>query len=818
MKNNYKNETAPSGAAVYKGQIETNNKQQRTMTTIVSRNNRKLDFSRHSPDRKEMGTGAVNPATGGINCAHASAERASEDQPKEELGPDLKVSGKNRKGRRRFTCRAAGKTYKHRGCFGGAAIQNLPSAPFWVDPDPCPALAKSYKTEMKIQREIKEKGAPKEATIPSSCTAGNKLRRKAIRILRLLKQEQSLKTVNPLPTSFCCGSLRSGIRSMFGPGLTLVQELSIKTSGLAESQPCSYCKNLQEELQLVEYEKARYAGEVDVNEDHLERFTRAFASNIESAWNRTAARHPYVPNGHAALGYERKVGGNWNESTWSDQCAVMPVFTKGKWRTVTVYSSHNVEVLTPLHHALYDRLKRRGWLLVGSPTHERLRDLQSGCSGTEWLSFDYIGATDNIKTAYVQRAVDILIDKGEGLSSDEEACLRVVAELKCFGRKDVATKGQPMGSPMSFPLLCLINKTIVDMALTDLLIEGKIGFKEWTRHRCLINGDDLLTRSTSKGLLEEAVFRNGKEVGMESNLEKTLKDSEHGEINSTVFKNCVLQKKTNVSALWMSSEVTDVLGYAHESCDTVRGFLQVVRNNASRLARQKIKTFGNLPWKLREALVSDRQVKKALMSHPAEEAPMDPNLFPVVPMPDGYDLSREEEAAATLERVREVRQKRLFSGLNSKVNNNRKVRKAIAIVTPESRPRKGVVAALKPKKPRDGDYVLQCFASRWDRKRKEELLAADSGFEFTFTRHGPLNPFTVELDKLKGLSSIAGIQQMIKNFNKKRRQAQSPPPGLSIQEWWLKECTRVRWLRGNHVEEEIRRVPGYESDQVCQPV
>jgi len=570
---------------------------------------------------------------------------------------------------------------------------------------------------------------------------------------------------------------------MYGSGLTLAQELSIKTAAKAESQPCPHCESLQSEDRLDAWKQARYRP-ADIDKEHLEGFAKAFSQNVPQGWNKRAANYPYVPNGNGSLKYGRRDGGNWNREDFSDQVRMEAVWSSGKIRLVSMYSGHNVEVLTPLHQALYACLKRRNWLLVGSPTGERLRYLQAGCRGTEWLSFDYIGATDNIKTAYVQRAVEILIDKGEGLVEEEVRCLRVFAGLRLGEDTGVVESGQPMGSPMSFPVLCLINKAIVDLSLTDLLIEGKIPFKEWTGHRCLINGDDLLTRDVSSGSLAERIYINGRKVGMETNPTKTLRDPEIGEINSTVFKNCVEQKKTNVSALWMTREVSDALGYADEAACTTRGFLQIALANRSRLARQKIKTVGGLPFDRIQALAASRQLKEALFSSPSAELPEDTNLFPVVAVPDGYDLSREEEVAATLERVREVREKRLFEGLAVRKQAATKQRKKIGISPPKERPRKGVVALLRRKTNGVEDHVLSIFARRWEQKRKEDLLAAEMvGVE----------PLTIVSD----LSRVEACLDEIKAFKDKRKgsQAHTPPTTTSTFDLSLHRESEIVRLR-----------------------
>jgi hypothetical protein len=597
------------------------------------------------------------------------------------------------------------------------------------------------------------------------CARSAVLRRKARKIVKLLGVEQSLKAIKKLPSNFVCGSLRSNVRSIYAPELTLVQELSIKTSAKAESQPCRYCENLQADK--IDQWKTRRLKSAEVNSVQLNEFGSAFAKNVPNGWNKK--KTPYIPNGHGTLYNARSDGGNWNREPFAPNARVELVHSSGKPRIVTLYSEHNVSVLTPLHNSLYASLKGREWLLVGSPTNEKLRYLCAGTEGQEWLSFDYIGATDNIKTAYVQRAVDILIDKGEGLSEDEVRCMRVLSQLSLGGV--CAGTGQPMGSPMSFPVLCLINKTVVDLALTDLLINGEIEFKEWTRHRCLINGDDLLTMSTSKGDLAARVAERGHQVGMETNSDKTLVSPEYGEINSTVFKNCIRQKKTNVSSLWMSEDVNDVLGYADESCVTTKGFGMVALANVSRLARQKIKIVGPLSYARKSCVMSKKQLKTALFSSLSSKEPKMTNLFPVEAMPDGFRLTREETIEAIHCEVDRVREREWWKPLHKQKKACRDLRRKACVVTPEKRTRKGLYALLKAKKPEREQSVLSVLARFWENKRKKELLQEEEATKgFTFTSHSVLSPFTADLDALRKCRSKADVTvQLLKTFNTKRK-------------------------------------------------
>nr|UJQ91936.1 MAG: putative RNA-dependent RNA polymerase [Botourmiaviridae sp.] len=555
---------------------------------------------------------------------------------------------------------------------------------------------------------------------------------------------------------------------MYAPGLSPVQELSIKTAAKAEGDPCSRCRSVMSR-RLDAYQKARLSPQ-DVDPQHLERFSRAFAMNVPEGWD--GRRSPYVPNGHATLRSGRRGGGNWVEDSFSEECRVEQVFRDGKARIVTLYSSYNVATLTPLHHSLYSFLKGRNWLLVGSPTDERLRYLRAGCAGNQWLSFDYESATDNIKTAYVQRAVDVLISKGTSLTEEEVRCLRVVANLVLDGAR--AHSGQPMGSPMSFPLLCLINKTVVDLALADLLSAGEIPFGEWTGHRCLINGDDLLTRSTSGGDLVAAVRRQGALVGLRVNESKTMVSPHWAEINSTaffqrdegLFADVSVRKKTNVSALWMEADVTDVLLFAEQATVSARGFGVVLGNNVSRLARQKIKTSRALPPWLKGVLLRKRAFREALTSTPDSSVPDAPNPFPMEAEPEGFSLTQEEVFRSVTDEVTRVRERGTWKELPGIVRDLKRRRKRITStqVGPADRKTAALVIRTKPPVP-EKRFVLRCLRRTWENKRREELLAAD--------RDQILDPAGVLVFDGESCSPFVQIRELLKGFKQKRASPES---------------------------------------------
>lgn len=562
------------------------------------------------------------------------------------------------------------------------------------------------------------------------CSRRRMLVKKARSVVVFLSKELQIKPERVLPPEIECGTLRHIVRSIFPSGLSNQAELSFKSVQKLEHSVCKWC---EERLQLrLDVWKQGCFEQVEVDSDHLHIFKKALRSNVPLGWNKK--KYPYIPNGHASLHAKRREGGNWNADSFEDWCRPEVVISSGKPRVVTLFSEFNTRVLTPLHKSLYSHLRKRGWLLVGNPTDE----LVSSLNGFDYVSFDYRSATDRIKNAYVKAAVEVIIEQGEGLTDDEVRCLRVLANLRIEPDGDVATRGQPMGSVMSFPLLCLINKTVVDLSLNDLLETGKIQFDEWTGHRCLINGDDLLAREPrNESLLRPLIRKHGCKIGLEVNEEKTMVSKHEGEINSTLFVDGSVQRKVNAGALFMRPDVSDVLGFAAEATLSPAGFRRVVRANAHVLAKQEIKVHGYLPDPLREVCLKDAKIRRALSSVPLSRREPPRNLFNVETRPLGYDLDRSEEVRIVNERVSQLR-----SMTDCWRTERKQFRTKVAIG------QRSPASALRYKKPaREEDTILSVLARAWERKLKESLREEECTY-ITFD-----HVFVEDISRVESLSN-----------------------------------------------------------------
>jgi len=551
-----------------------------------------------------------------------------------------------------------------------------------------------------------------------------------------------------------CSELRGSVRSCFDAQLPVSWELSFKTISKVDFDVCRFCSRFDDD-KIEEWKRDRMAS-VDYDEEHLALFEKCVSMNVPDRWD--DRRTPFIPSGNATLNHRRVEGGNWVVEEFSDECSPKLVWSKGKPRVVTLYSEYNTRILTPLHHSLYSRLRKRDWLLVGDPRDEHIQNLNGG---GDYVSIDYSQATDRIKSRYVQILVDVLKRKSCGLSEEEERCLDVLGELRFDG--GLAESGQPMGSVMSFPMLCIINKTNIDMALGSLMDLGRIGLEEYRSIRLKINGDDGLIKEPRAGevMLLDAVRDNSFKIGLSLNVEKTMVDSELAEINSTLFRKGKIVKKFNASAVWMKPEMEDVLGFAYEASTDLETFRKIVRGNLHILRTQKEKKLHSLPYAAQMVCRKDKRIRAALVSVPTLIRPPVVNPFSVEVEPEGYFLPRDRIEGAihgAIEKAREgaiaragVRKGRFKSGF-----------------TPDA-----VSFSSLLKTPLPGPAVtLSCFVQAWRDEMLERAMCEDE------RERGDLPYEPAEILESGEGALIARMEEFIRDY----RELVSTPPRKSVFE------------------------------------
>lgn len=197
-------------------------------------------------------------------------------------------------------------------------------------------------------------------------------------------------------------------------------------------------------------------------------------------------------------------------------------FLKGLPQFRLVGESVSIEIL--------DELRSRS-LKPGSPVWEY------------WVSGDYSAATDNIKSVYSKAAFESFLNHSELSFVDKEILRSVLYEHELSYPKvpghvdlDPATQktGQLMGSPMSFPILCLVNFVAYLMSMRRYL--GEKAFEKWRLHEfpVLVNGDDILFPSNP--VHYQIWLSCIREVGFELSLGKNYQSARFLTVNSELFE------------------------------------------------------------------------------------------------------------------------------------------------------------------------------------------------------------------------------------------------------------------------------------------
>jgi len=202
---------------------------------------------------------------------------------------------------------------------------------------------------------------------------------------------------------------------------------------------------------------------------------------------------------------------------------VTAVETGGKWRIVSV-GDVEMNILRPLHTAIYNRISRFDWLLRGEAEASRFKDFQSR-EGCVFVSGDYESATDNLNLWVQKLILNKILRSARSVPEHVKEAARDSQQLEIhFGGDPVRIKsGQLMGNLLSFPLLCIVNY------LAFRYYAG-VGPEIPVR----INGDDIVFRASAEVACrwKEGVVGSG----LTLSAGKTLTTSQYFTLNSRLFR------------------------------------------------------------------------------------------------------------------------------------------------------------------------------------------------------------------------------------------------------------------------------------------
>jgi len=194
------------------------------------------------------------------------------------------------------------------------------------------------------------------------------------------------------------------------------------------------------------------------------------------------------------------------------------IWTGGKWRLVSKFEARR-SFLSPVHQTIYNHLSKKEWLLRGEATPDKFKDFTRR-DGELFVSGDYESATDNLNISLSHLMLDCMRQTSTHIPRTvwREARKALVAK---FSDGRAQSRGQLMGSLLSFPLLCLANFLAFKWA-----VKRKVPLK--------INGDDIVFRCTPGEA--EKWFKEIAQSGLTISKGKTLTTKSIFSLNSTFFR------------------------------------------------------------------------------------------------------------------------------------------------------------------------------------------------------------------------------------------------------------------------------------------
>jgi hypothetical protein len=222
----------------------------------------------------------------------------------------------------------------------------------------------------------------------------------------------------------------------------------------------------------------------------------------------------------------------------------------GKYRVITKGDGYLFTALQPVQGAMISCWKNQPWASMrSSDLTEKVRLMHVSTHLPYFCSVDYEAATDLLKKDATLYAVQGLLESNPQFS-DLILSAFLPGDL-FYGSRKRGTRGfkepitgidaQPMGHPLSFPLLCVINLAVLVETLDQWENEEDSEFsgdkKDESRRvlaTALVNGDDMLFRCTRK-MFE--IFRAvSASAGLKASAGKNYVSKTFAVINSQYYR------------------------------------------------------------------------------------------------------------------------------------------------------------------------------------------------------------------------------------------------------------------------------------------
>lgn len=248
------------------------------------------------------------------------------------------------------------------------------------------------------------------------------------------------------------------------------------------------------------------------------------------------------------------LGGKGIPDTLSGELLV--VQSAGKPRPLSKFDAEAL-FLKPLHKTIYGFLSRNGWLCRGRPDLRFFRDAGFREGAGVLVSGDYKSATDGLSQDVARVCLETLL--GSACFVPDEVSGYAVESLSPYMSSEdkgipefCPSRGQMMGSYLSFPLLCLQNYLAFRWVCR---LEGV------RKLPLAINGDDILFQSTES--FGQRWMETVESLGLVVERVKTGVSWTHASLNSTLFEwrdGLLAEKRTVRFGMLRRSEHLNSLG------------------------------------------------------------------------------------------------------------------------------------------------------------------------------------------------------------------------------------------------------------------